>query len=147
MLQACPINYKSINATIFRVASFYVILMLTLFAVTQNVIILYVLAMDTFFRVYGPKQFSPIFHLANLTKKVLHLKNRMEDAGAKRLAGQFAILFVLLLIVGAHLETYLFVYITAAIFAFCSTLELLFDYCIGCKIYFILKHFFPGFST
>jgi small-conductance mechanosensitive channel len=144
MVQSCPINYKKIDATIVRCASFYVVLTLAAFLWTMNPFILLFLGADFIFRVYGLKQFSLICMAATLTKQALRLETRMEDAGAKRLASQFGVLFVLLLIAGVFLDLTLLVYITAAIFIACALLELIIGYCVGCKIYYMTKHFFPG---
>ncbi|MEA3372466.1 MAG: DUF4395 domain-containing protein [Campylobacterota bacterium] len=147
MAAACPLNYKQLDSTLVRIGSFYVIVMLTAFLITSNVAVLYLLGIDALFRVYGQKQFSFIYQLASGTKHLLRLPTKMADAGAKRLAGQFALLFVLMLIVGHHLEVSLFIQVVAGIFLLCSLMELLFDFCVGCKVYYIVKYFFPGFHS
>ena len=147
MLRACPISFKQLDSSLVRIASFYVLMALALYIFFSELFILYFLAVDTALRVYGPKKYSPIFQASKLTKKVLKLKTKMADAGAKRLAGHFALMFVVVLIIGAYLEWTLLVYSVAAIFMFCSTLELLFDYCVGCKIYYLLRHMMPGLYT
>ncbi len=147
MAISCPISLKQIDATLVRIGSFYVIAMVSLFLISSNIIVLYLLGIDALFRVYGPKQFSFIYQLALVTKHLLRLRAKMADAGAKRLAGQFAVLFVLILIAGHHLELSIFVRLTAGIFLLCASMELLFDFCVGCKVYHIIKHFFPGFHS
>lgn len=69
----------------------------------------------------------------------------MTDAGAKRLAALFGMFFVILLIVGAYLQWHYFIYIVAAIFLSCTSLELAFSFCVGCKVYWLIKKLYPGF--
>lgn len=147
MALACPLNYQQIDATLVRIASFYIIASVIAFLLTSNIYLLYWLAIDTMFRIYGPKGFSMVYQLASMTKYLLRLPDKMSDAAAKRLASQFAMLFVLMLIVGYHLEMATFIYAVAAVFLFCAALELLFDFCVGCKVYYIMKALFPGFHT
>lgn len=67
----------------------------------------------------------------------------MEDAGAKRLAAFFGVGFTFALLITSWLGTDLATAIIAGIFLFCAALELLFGYCIACKIYYIVKKIYP----
>ena len=61
MAVACPLSFKQIDATLVRIGAFYIIAMVSLFLITSNVAVLYLLGIDALFRVYGPKQFSFIY--------------------------------------------------------------------------------------
>ena len=75
------------------------------------------------------------------------MKEKFADGGAKRLAGMFGLLFVFLLIIAHFLNAPFISLVVAAIFLSCSLLDLFFSYCIGCKIYFIIKKVYPAFMS
>lgn len=145
MAQTCPLIFRKIDGTIARVSAVYVSFFVVLFLLTSQVVFLYFIVVDFLMRLYGLKQYSFIHHLSIAVKNILSLKTDMTDAGAKRLAAGFGLFFMLLLIIEYHFKLETLLYITAAIFLVCSFLEIVFSYCIGCKIYFIIKKIYPGF--
>ena len=64
------------------------------------------------------------------------------DAGAKRVAAQFGLAFVLMSLIAYFFSNIYVVYLIIGIFLSCASLELFFGYCVGCKVYFIYKRFF-----
>jgi hypothetical protein len=90
---------------------------------------------------------SPISMLGEFLKEYLKIKDKFVDGGAKRLAGFFGLFFVLLLI-GVHFfHAWGVSLIVAALFLSCSLLDVFFDFCVGCKIYFIIKKIYPNFMN
>jgi hypothetical protein len=85
--------------------------------------------------------------MAKFLKKAFKLKDKPTDSGAKRLAGYFAIFFLLLLVAGNNLNLYLFSMVVGGIFLSCSLLDVFFNFCVGCKIYFIVKKIYPSFMS
>ncbi len=145
MAQACPLLFRQIDGTVVRINAVSVTLLVLLFVATSQSFWLYLLGGDFIVRLYGSKSYSPVNRLSLWVQKVLRLQPRMTDAGAKRLAAQFGLLFTLLLIAGHHLGLSAFVAALVSVFLLCLGLELLFNYCVGCKIYFIIKKLYPGF--
>jgi len=143
MTQSCPLAFRQIDGTITRLNAFSVFLMLMLFVVFPNPFVLTLLAIDLMVRLYGNKAYSPVFQISKGLKKLFKLKSEMVDAGAKRLASYFSLLFVLLMLSAYAADITLLMYAAAAIFLFCLALELLFGYCIACKIYFVYRKFVP----
>ena len=141
MAQSCPLAFRQIDGTIARLNAFSVFTFLLLFVVTTQAWLLLFLGMDFIIRLYGNKNISPIFQLSKLLKKVLGLETEMVDAGAKRLAAHFGLFFVFVSFAAYLSGLSLLMYATIAVFMLCLSLELLFAYCIGCKIYFIYRHF------
>ena len=94
-------------------------------------------------RLYGNKNYSLVFQLSKGIKKVVGFESEMVDAGAKRLAAHFGLFFVALSLASALADFDVLMQVTVGIFLFCLSLELLFAYCIGCKIYFIYRKFVP----
>ena len=143
MAQSCPLAFRQIDGTIARLNALSVFSLLVLFSYINNPFILVFLGADFMIRLYGNKSYSPVFQLSHLLKKVFALKTEMVDAGAKRLAAHFGLFFVFLALAATLSGATVLMYITVGIFLFCLSLELLFAYCIGCKVYFIYRHFVP----
>lgn len=139
MSQACPLIYRQVDATVSRINAFWVLAMLMLFLGTSQNVWLYLLGADFLIRLYGPKSYSPFYRLSSGVKQLLKLPSRMTDAGAKRLAAHFGVLFIVLLLITAHMGLKELELMLGIIFLFCAALELLFDYCIGCKIYYLFQ--------
>ena len=143
MAQSCPLAFRKIDGTIARLNALSVFLLLALFVFTTNPLILLFLGLDFMIRLYGNKKLSPIFQVSKGLKRLFGFKAEMVDAGAKRLAAHFGLFFVFLSL-GADLAGLnVLMYSAATVFLFCLSLELLFGYCIGCKIYFIYRRFVP----
>ncbi len=146
-MQACPISYKQIDGTIARINAFFITLLVVIFLYTSLSIVAYILTIDFFIRLYVNKKFSPVFNLSKITKKILNLRTNLTEAAPKRLAAYFGLFFSIFISVESTLGLYETAYITSSILLFCSTLELFFNYCLGCKIYYIVKKIFPSFSV
>jgi hypothetical protein len=147
MSQQCPLIFRQVDATVTRINTLFVIIGIVVFLVTQISIILCLMIVDFILRLYGYKQYSPINISSLYIQKKFALTVKMEDAGAKRLAAFFGTGFTIALLIGSWLGADLAVTFIAGIFLFCAALELLFGYCIGCKIYYIVKKIYPkGFE-
>ena len=147
MSYACPITFKKVDSTVSRFNSFLVSLFLIYYLVTFNEYILYFLFIDFIIRSFGKKDYSLLFLISRALKAALKLKSRPYDGGAKMLAGYFGILFLILLIVGNYFSLTLFTYVVGIIFLSCALLDVFFNYCVGCKVYFIIKKIYPNFMT
>ena len=145
MSKACPLIFRQIDATVARVSAVFVSIFVVMFLLTSQVLLLYFISVDFLMRLYGLKEYSLIQQLALFTQRVLSLKTEMTDAGAKRLAAGFGLFFILILIIEYHFKLDTAIFFTAGVFLICSLLEIAFSYCIGCKVYFIVKKIYPAF--
>lgn len=147
MAQQCPLLFRQVDATVTRINSLFVIVGIISYLVTDSVAILVFLIVDFSLRLYGYKNVSPFNRLSLLIQQKLSLPIKMEDAGAKRLAAFFGLIFCIILLAGALLKAQAVVGAIAAIFLFCASLELLAGYCVACKLYCIAKKIYPkGFE-
>jgi hypothetical protein len=147
MSQQCPLIFRQVDANVTRINTLFVIGGVIGFLVTQHLVILFFLMIDFYLRLYGYKHISPINNFSLMIQRTLSLQPKMEDAGAKRLAAFFGVGFIGAMIVFYLLGYFFAVNFIAGIFLFCASLELLFGYCIGCKIYYIAKKVYPkGFE-
>lgn len=145
MSKACPLIFRQIDGTVARISAVLVSFFVVMFLLTSQVMFLYFISIDFLMRLYGWKEYSLIQQLSLFTQKLLSLKTEMTDAGAKRLAAGFGLFFMLLLIAEYHLKLDTIILFTAGTFLVCSFLEIVFSYCIGCKVYFIIKKIYPAF--
>ncbi|MEA3523181.1 MAG: DUF4395 domain-containing protein [Campylobacterota bacterium] len=141
MIRSCPINFQRIDATTIRIVSFIVIIAIVLHVSISSSWILLFLVFDFMVRLYGDNNYSLTFRLATWVQKQLRLPSKYEDAAAKRLAGHFGLLFTLLLLSAYLLELPQFFYTVATIFVSCASLEVLFGFCVGCKVYYVIQKF------
>ncbi len=147
MSHSCPMSFENIDSNVSRLTSVFVSLCVIGFLFTNNIVFLFFLFADFALRIFCNKELSPLFRVAKFLKKALRLKDVMVDGGAKQLASYFGLFFVLLLIIAYGFSWFTFMYIVAAIFLICSLLDALANYCLGCKIYYIIKKIYPGFMS
>lgn len=147
MAQQCPLIFRQIDATVVRINTLFVISAISIFFIIHNSLILILLVIDFILRLYGYKYLSPIQNMSLFIQKKLSFPVKIEDAGAKRLAAFFGVGFTLALLIAYWLNADSAVMIIGGIFIFCASMELLFGYCVGCKIYYISKKLYPkGFE-
>lgn len=143
MAQQCPLIFRQVDATVVRINTLFVVIGIIGFMITYNPLIVSFLIVDFFLRLYGYKQYSLINRGSLLIQQKLSLNVKMEDAGAKRLAAFFGLIFSVLLLGGSLVGAYAAVNIIGGVFLFCASLELFFGYCIACKLYYIAKKIYP----
>jgi len=139
MAPACPIAFRQIDGTVIRINALSISLMLLAYLFTSEILIIYILGIDLIIRLFVNKALSPINQTSRLIKAVIRAKTINTDAGAKRLAAYFALGFSWV-VIGLHaFGLFDIAKVVTVIFVACSLMELFFNYCVGCKIYFIYK--------
>ena len=147
MSNACPLNFQKVDSNVSRISALIVASLVLYYLYSVNIYILLFLLFDFLMKLFFNKGISPISMLAEFVKGLFKLKNRYTDGGAKRLAGFFGLFFVILLILTHILDMWGVSIVVAGVFLSCSLLDLFFNFCIGCKIYFIIKKFYPNFMN
>lgn len=137
MAPACPIAFRQIDGTVIRINSLSISLMLMIYLFSSEILVIYVLGIDLIIRLFINKSLSPINQTSRLIKLLIRAKTQQTDAGAKRLAAYFALGFSWTVIVLHTFELFYLAKIIAVIFVVCSALELFFNFCVGCKIYYL----------
>jgi len=139
MAPTCPITFRQIDGTIVRINAVSLSLMLAAYLFSGQIAFIYVLGIDLIIRLFINKRLSPINQISRLIKVLIRAKTNNTDAGAKRLAAYFALAFscgvILLHSFGLVNEAKGL----SSVFILFSSLEVLFNFCVGCKIYFIYK--------
>jgi hypothetical protein len=143
MSQVCPLLFRQIDAMISKISAALVMSSVIAYLITMQKLILVFLILDFIVRLSGYKRISPIYQFANGIQKLFKLSVKMEDAGAKRLAAIFGLVFMIGMLVSDFLHSITAVWIIAAAFMSCVLLDLFFNYCIACKVYSASKKIYP----
>ncbi|MDP2077672.1 MAG: DUF4395 family protein [Sulfuricurvum sp.] len=144
MSQACPLLFRQVDANISKMSAVAVSIGVIAYLLTMQKIILIFIIIDFILRLSMHKGLSPIFRASCFVKRVLNLPTRLEDAGAKRLAAIFGLAFSIAMLGFDFFGLILGIWIVAGIFITCVVLDLLFDYCIACKVYSIARKLYPA---
>ena len=142
---SCPLNFKQVDENLFRINALFVSLFVLLYLYTQMLPIMLFLVLDFSMKLFFEKLTSPLTFLSQRIKKIFGIENLLIDGGAKRLAGFFGLFFMLLLLGTYFFHSLTLSLVVAALYLICSSLDILFGFCIGCKIYFIVKKVYPNF--
>lgn len=143
MSLSCPLLFRQVDATVSKISTIIVIVFLGIYFLTQWVPVLFFLIIDLAIRLSGYKEHSPIYISAQCIQGILNLPSKMEDAGGKRLAAFFGLIFILGILISHFLEFYTLQIAIAGLFLICALPDILFNYCIACKIYTCTKRFYP----
>ncbi len=147
MKNSCPLNFVKVDSNIARFSSLFVALLVLWYLYSTNLFILYFLAFDFIMKLFLNPGISPITMLATFLKGIFKIQDKFTDGGAKKLAGFFGLFFVFLLIVSHYLDIWAVSLGIAIVFLSCSLLDVFFNFCIGCKIYYIIKKIYPNFMN
>jgi len=139
--RSCPVSFVKIDANIVRINAFYVLLFFSSYLISMNKFILLFLLVDFSIRLFVSKSFSLLYYLSSKTKEFLHVKTKLEDSAPKKLATSFGLLFLFLILLFDLLHVEILFYVTSGILLICLFLEIIFNYCLGCQIYYLYKKF------
>lgn len=136
MLASCPISTRRVDANMVRVISFQVLFFAVILIWTQESIFAMVLLFDFLMRSLRLAHFSPFQIVAKFILSVWGLEPKMCDESPKRFSLYMGLVISLILVVLfiSGLTT-IATFIVVLLFV-CALLETLFDFCIGCKIYY-----------
>jgi hypothetical protein len=107
--------------------------------ITHEPFCIFLLGSDLMIRLYGPHYCSPFNAASRIVKKVMKIPTRISDAGPKRLAAHFGLLFSGLILSAHFAELPGMALGIAALLAVCAAMELLWNFCVGCRIYYLLQ--------
>ena len=135
----CPVSLKSVDENIVRVTALVISIFALLYIFTQQTIFIAILSYDFLIRAFRLNRFSISNQIAKFVVNQLKFEKRLTDEAPKRFAMMIGLLmsFLILLFDIFGLKSYA-VSITLILFI-CAAAEALFNYCVGCKIYQILK--------
>lgn len=141
MSPSCPISTRRVDANMARMISSQVVLFTVLFLFTKSGLFLSIILFDFIVRAFRRPKLSPFSLMGKFILSSWRVSPKLCDEAPKRFAlylGMSTVLFSLLLtLFGFDILSYA----VAGILFFCASLEALFDFCIGCRIYYASQLF------
>lgn len=139
MSPSCPISTRYIDSNIVRLISLQVAILSLVFIYTSNIIFAYILLVDYIARVLRIDSLSPFSLVSNSLVSILSLEKKMSNEAPKRFALHLGFSIAIVIVVGSLAEFSNLVLLSAIILFACSLIETLFNFCIGCKMYYMLQ--------
>ena len=133
-IDACPVSYDQVNKNLIKVYSSMVLIILAYTLFTKQYRAMYLISLDFMIRVFAGIKFSPLCNFITAMMKITPLKPVLVNAATKKIAAQVGLIFALVICI-THLSGYdllssLFIYM----FMFAIGLDLIFNYCLACKL-------------
>ena len=139
MSPSCPISTRRVDSNMVRVISFQVALFTLILLITQESLFAFILLFDFFMRALRQPQFSPFQIIGNFVISGWGIAPKLCDESPKRFALYMGLVTSLFLVVFYASGFTTFATVIAVILLICALLETLFDFCIGCKIYYAIQ--------
>ena len=139
MSPSCPISTRRVDSNMVRVISFQVALFAVILLFTQESIFALILLFDFFMRTLRQPNFRPFHIVGTFVLIGWGIAPNFCDESPKRFALYLGLVASLFLAVSYLAGFTTFATIIAVILLLCALLETLFDFCIGCKIYYALQ--------
>jgi len=139
ILASCPISTRRIDANMVRAISFQVALFAVILLVTEESFFAFVLLFDYVMRTLRLTKFSPFYLISHFVLTGWGVAPKLCDESPKRFALYMGLVISLILVVLCAAGLTFIATSIAAILFVCALLETLFDFCIGCKIYYAIQ--------
>jgi len=139
MAQVCPISTRRVDSNMVRVISFQVALFTVILLITKESAFAFVLLFDFCMRTLRKSQLSPFHLVAKFVLDGWGVAPKLCDESPKRFALYMGLVTSLFLVVFYAAGFTTFATAITIILLICALLETLFDFCIGCKIYYAIQ--------
>ncbi|MBA1420663.1 MAG: DUF4395 domain-containing protein [Epsilonproteobacteria bacterium] len=139
MAQVCPISTRRVDSNMVRVISFQVALFTIILLITKESAFAFVLLFDFLMRTLRKPQLSPFHLIAKFVLEGWGIAPKLCDESPKRFALYLGLVTSLFLVVFYAAGFTTFATAITIILLICALLETLFDFCIGCKIYYAIQ--------
>ncbi len=139
MSPSCPISTRRVDANMVRMISFQVALFTLIFLITQESSFAWVILFDFLMRAFRLSSFSPFEMIGKFVLRGWGIAPKLCDESPKRFALYLGLVTSLFIVVFYFAGFTLFATILAVILLICALLETVFDFCIGCKLYYAIQ--------
>jgi|AntAceMinimDraft_4_1070372.scaffolds.fasta_scaffold33100_4 hypothetical protein len=140
----CPISKEKIDSYLSRITVFFNVLLMLIFIITLNPVFVIVVVVDYFIRAFLSIRLSPVRFFAKFIRTLIGLKPKYINLAPKIFAARLGFIFSFSALI-AFATGYSFISIIIAAFLMTlSTLDSVFDFCLGCLVYNYLV--FPFFN-
>jgi len=141
MSPSCPISTRRIDANMARIISSQVVLFTALFLFTHSSMFLFIILFDFIVRAFRKSELSLFSINGKIILSSLGIIPRFCDESPKRFALYLGLGTAFATLVLSSIGAVMAAVLIAFILLFCALLEALFDFCIGCRIYYALQLF------
>lgn len=136
----CPISISKIDENVARLNGTFTVILLVVFALTQNLIPIVFLLIDFLLRGAELSKYSPLAQLSKFLLKTFNVAKKPINAGPKIFAARIGVVFSAGILLFTLLDLPTAALIFTAIFGVCAFLEAAFSFCVACQIYpFVYK--------
>lgn len=139
MSPSCPISMRYVDSNIIRLISLQVALFSIALIFSASIIFAYVLLIDYVARVSRLSFLSPFTLFAQSIVTLFSIEEKKSNEAPKRFALYLGFSIAIIITLAFIFNFYAVVFIATIILFTCSIIETLFDFCIGCKIYYMLQ--------
>ena len=139
MSPSCPISSRRVDSNMVKVISFQVALFTVALLVTQELFFALVLLFDFLMRTLRKPSLSPFHVIGKFILEGWNVAPKLCDESPKRFALYLGLVISLLLVFLFVAGLSVVATGIAVILLTCALLETLFDFCIGCKIYYVIQ--------
>lgn len=139
MAQVCPISTKRVDSNMIRAISFQVALFAMILLLSQELFFAWVLLFDFLMRMLRLSGFSPFHIVGTFAIAGSRLAPKLCDESPKRFALYLGLVTSLSIVIFYMADLTVFATALAILLLICALLETLFDFCIGCKIYYVIQ--------
>ncbi len=144
MTESCPISSELVDDRATRLGAGLVIALTLASLGLGRVWLPLLLAADFGLRSRGWNRWSPVTQAAQTLRAAAGLSPRPVNAGPKRFAALVGAAFNLGIALALHFQQPRLVLALAAVLILCAALEAFLGFCVGCKVYSLLKATFPA---
>jgi hypothetical protein len=137
----CPISEKKTNEQVARINAYFTVLLLLVFGLSQNILPIFILAIDFFLRASDHAQISPIAFISKHLSQQLQLNQSYTNAGPKLFAARIGFAISCLIAVSFVFGFQLTAFVLTGILGLFSLLEATLGICVACKIYPVVYRF------
>jgi len=139
MSPTCPISTKRVDTNMVRIISLQVVVFTLVLIFTQNSFFALILLFDFAVRTLRKTEWSPFHTLGKLVLNRWGGEAKLCDESPKRFALYLGLIIALFLALFYLAGSVQIATVIATVLLACALLETLFDFCIGCKIYYALQ--------
>ncbi len=139
MSPSCPISTRRVDSNMVRLISFQVALFTVILLITQESAFALILLFDFLMRTIRQPNLSPFHVVGKFILSGWGVAPKLCDESPKRFALYLGLVISLFLFVFYVAGFTVFATAISIILLICALLETLFDFCIGCKIYYAIQ--------
>ncbi|MBU0473556.1 MAG: DUF4395 domain-containing protein [Bacteroidetes bacterium] len=135
MSEVCPISFKQVDEKAARINALLSAISVALFIVTSYKLLIAFLAIDFFIRGFIDPLYSFYTGLSKSLLRITNNKPKLIDGSPKIFAAKLGFIMSSLILVFAVLNFQAISIILSTMLILFASLEGIFSYCVGCKIY------------